>query len=906
MAAEAGENDLSVLVQDRHLLRTKLYVPSIRPGQISRLRLFDLLNSGLDKALILVSAPPGYGKTTLVSSWLAETNLPSAWLSLDDGDNDPIRFLNYLLTTLLPLAPGIEGELFGILQGGQPARCEEVARGLVNELALSSAPLVLVLDDFHVIRSHSVLDLLSLLLEHIPPQLHLLILTRMDPPLPLARLRVRNQLVEIRLDQLRFTPDEIALFLNDVMGLTLTPGALFALEARTEGWIAGLQLAALSMQASRDVHAFISAFTGSHRYVMDYLIEEVLKHQSPQVASFLMQTSFLDRLCGPLCEAVVETQTAEPVDGQSILEALEGDNLFVIPLDHERHWYRYHHLFSDVLRKHLETQFSNLLPELHHRASQWYKQNGFVSESIQQAILAGEGDRAAQLIEQNGCFLLISGEVATFLDWTDAIEFQSEAHPWLAIQKGWALALTGNLAEVEPTLEAPEKLLASLEPTLEVKTMLGTIAAARAYSANLQGDTRATMQHAQKALTLLPDCSSISRSVRSVVTSVLGGSSWSNGNLEEASRAYAEAIRIGRAAGNAHMVVITQTNLAEILVEQGRLGRAADLFNQSLPMAVRPDGQKSPLAGSIFAGLGKLSYERDRLDDAEQCFRQCIDLSRRWGDAGLQALAWAMLARLEHARENPEGALDEVRSAQRLADDQPLSLQRSLQVNYELARLWLAQGDLERASQLVRSSGVSFDDEIPYHRDLEYFILLRVLLARGEYAAALALSKRLVLQTEQAGARGSAIEILSLQALACQGGKDTEGSLAALGKALSLARTEGYVRTFLDEGEPMTRLLCQVKSRKGGGGYAEGLLSRIGKTPGMTPPSMRLLIEPLTERELEVLRLIEAGCSNQAISGQLVISPATVKRHISNIYAKLGVKTRTQAVAIGKELKIFE
>ncbi len=436
--------------------------------------------------------------------------------------------------------------------------------------------------------------------------------------------------------------------------------------------------------------------------------------------------------------------------------------------------------------------------------------------------------------------------------------------------------------------------------------MLGTIAAARAYSANLRGDTRATVEHAQKALTLLPDCSSISRSVRSVVTSVLGGSSWSNGNLEEAFRAYTEAIRIGREARNAHMVVITQTNLAEILMEQGRLSHAADLFTQSLQLAVRPDGQKSPLAGNIYAGLAKLSYERDRLDDADQYFRQCIDLSRRWGDASLQTLAWAMLARLEHVHGNPAGALDAVRSAERLAGEQPLSPQRSIQVNYELARLWVAQGDLERVSRLVRSSGISFDDEIPYHRELEYFILLRVLLARGDFEAALALSKRLLLQAEQAGARGSAIEILNLQALAFQGRKDTEHSLAALGKALSLAKTEGYVRTFLDEGEPMTRLLCQVKSRKGGGGYAEELLSRIGKTPGMTPPSMRLLIEPLTERELEVLKLIEAGCSNQAISGQLVISLATVKRHISNIYAKLGVNTRTQAVAIGRELKIFE
>ncbi len=325
--------------------------------------------------------------------------------------------------------------------------------------------------------------------------------------------------------------------------------------------------------------------------------------------------------------------TPEPVDGQGMLEALEEMNLFIIPLDDERRWYRYHHLFADVLRKRLEHQFPHLLPELHRRASQWYEQNGFIAESIQQAIVAGDQDRAAQLIEDNGCFLLMSGEVATLLNWTDAIEFQSETRPWLAIQKAWALALNGELDRVEPTLQVPEKLLSPLEPTDEVRTMQGTIAAARAHCANSRGDTRSAARYAQQALELLPDCSSISQSIRSVATSILGDASWINGNLEEAKQAYTEAVRIGREAGNLHMVIIANSNLADILVEQGQLHRAADTYAQSLQMAVRPDGQRSPLAGKLYAGLGRLAYECNQLDDADQYIHQCIDLCQQWGDA---------------------------------------------------------------------------------------------------------------------------------------------------------------------------------------------------------------------------------------------------------------------------------
>ena len=699
------ENETMVMEQNKQLLRTKLFIPPTRPIQIDRPRLSDLIDTGLDRALILVSAPAGYGKTTLVSRWLTDKKISSAWISLDDGDNDPIRFLQYLHAALSPFVSSLEDEFEGILHGIQPANYENIINLLVNELASSSDPLVLVLDDFHTLHSEAVINILAYLIDHLPPRMHLTILTRTDPPLPLSRLRVRNQLLDIRAEQLRFLQDEIAAFLNEGMGLTLSANDISALGTRTEGWIAGLQLAAVSMQSSEDIHAFISAFTGSHHYVMDYLVDEVLKLQPKNISTFLLQTSILERLCGSLCDAVVQTDTMNNMDGQTLLEVLEEKNLFVIPLDNERHWYRYHHLFADVLRKRLEHSYPQIIPELHNHASQWYEQNGFISESIQQSIAAGNQDRAAQLIEQNGCFLLMSGEVATLLNWADSIDFQSENHPWLAIQKAWALALTGDLDRIEPTLRVPEELLAPLEPTVEVRTMQGTIAAARAHCANLQGDTLLAAQYARQALDLLPDCSSISQSIRSVATSILGDSSWLNGNLVDATRAYTEAIRIGREAGNLHMVIIANSNLADILVEQGQLHKAIDTLTRSLQMAVRPDGQRSPLAGKLYASLGRLAYERNQLNEADQYLQQCIDLCRQWGDIDRQAIAFAILARSKLIQGNPEAAQAAFWEAEHLAGEHPHSPLQSIELEYELARFWLSQGNSGRTASTHSKEG---------------------------------------------------------------------------------------------------------------------------------------------------------------------------------------------------------
>jgi LuxR family maltose regulon positive regulatory protein len=886
------------------LLSTKLYIPAVRQTLVERIPLLEQLQRGLQGPLTLLSAPAGSGKTTLLSEWHRGPgeHTPLAWLSLTSDDNDLVRFFRYLSAALDRLQDGLAAEAETFINTPELPDSERILTFLINRLSDLPGDSVLVLDDYHLIELPAIHQAIAFLFDHLPLHLHIAILTRIDPPLPLARLRARGQLTEIRAERLRFSAGECRQFLQQVMGLDLTETQVAALETRTEGWIAGLQLAAISMQGSQDVDAFIAAFTGSHHYVMDYLLEEVLQQQPEKVSSFLLQTSILDRLSGPLCRAILDARD----DDDGMLESLRQKNLFIIALDDEGKWYRYHQLFADVLQKRLTQRSPELVPQLHLRASHWYEQNGFIAESIQQAIEAGDPDRAARLIEDNGCMLLISGEVTTLLNWASAIEFQSDVHPWLAIQQAWAQALDGQLERVEPTIRAPDQLLAPLNPSPEINTMKGTIAAARAYCANKRGDTHAAEGFAHLALELLPDCTTISQSIRSVATSLLGDTSWINGNLNEAIRAYNEAARIGQDAGNPHMVIIAHSNLVQVFLEQGQLHRSADLLRRSLEMAVRPDGERSPLAASLHASLGAIAYEQNRLEEAAQDLHRCIALLLKWHDPILLAVAYTRLARVEHARNQPEIAQEAIRQAERIHQEQITLSRRSLPLENELARYWASQGNQEKLSGLVQKTKPAPDEEIPYSRQLEYLILMRILAAKKEYRSAAPLSVRMLHQADVAGQVGIQIEILIERALIFQGLKEMEKALEALEQALELARPEGYVRSFLDTGEAMTRLLCQVRSGHSADGYETRLLAAINETPGMARPSGELLAEPLTAREMEVLQLIEAGRSNQEIADQFVLSLLTVKRHISNIYTKLGVKSRTQAIALGKELKLLE
>jgi LuxR family maltose regulon positive regulatory protein len=904
------QTNATALMQRDALLRTKLFVPPARSNAVSRPRLIELIQGGLDKTLILVSAPAGYGKTTLVSGWLHETGLSSAWFSLDEGDNDPVRFLQYLLAALQGVFPALQFDVLSILQGTQPTAYDGLANILINEIAGHETPFVLVLDDFQVLQSQAIMQMLTYLLEHMPPQMHLALLTRSDPPLPLARLRACNQLLDIRANQLRFTQEEVAIFLNDVMQLELSADDIMRMEKRAEGWIAGLQLAALSIQSCNDVHGFVSAFAGSQAYIMDYLAEEVLRLQPEGVRVFLLKTSILGRLCGPLCNAVLGMGETEDIDGQMMLETLEKKNLFLVPLDDKRHWYRYHQLFADVLNRRLESQFPDQLRDLHLRAAQWLAQNGSSDEAIQHTLMAGDRDLAAQLVDQYGCLLLMRGEVVNLLGWIEAVEAHARIYPWVAIQKGWALALAGRLDRVEGALQTAERLITAREYDEGSATMCGAIAAARAFCANMNGEAKLAADFARQALGFLPVSDDFSCSLRSAAISILGDASWMSGDLGEARDAYQEAVRISRAAGNIDMILITTSNHADIMMELGLLQQSAGAYSEALKLATLPDGQVSPLVERIYAGLSLANYEWNRLESAEEHAQQCIEHSLRWGGNAYQAIGFVILAKLAHIQPDPKKALEMIRAAEHSVRKYPLSPWRSTWFESTLARLWVAQGNLEKAAELIRTNGITTDrisnpGEISTQQEPVVLAQMHLLLAQGDHDALLALSSRLLEVSETTKRVGRVIEVLILRALAFQGKKDIERSLADLERALALAQPEGYVRVFLDEGEPMVRLLYQAKTHRMGGGYAAELVAQA-RRPEPEMPATQLLIEPLTLRELEVLRLIAAGFANQEIAAKLVISIPTVKRHISNIYTKLGAKNRTQAVSLARELSLLE
>jgi LuxR family transcriptional regulator, maltose regulon positive regulatory protein len=888
------------------LLATKFYIPPLCPTYMPRPRLITALSQALTRRLTLVSAPAGYGKTTLVSSWLRETDVTSTWLSLDESDNDPTRFLSYLFAALQTAIPSIRAVLPSILTAVQPALFDAHLKLLIKEITDHTGPLVLVLDDFQVIHSQPVLEALTFLIEYMPPQMHLLLLTRTDPfGLPLSRLRLRNQLLDIRADHLRFTPREVAVFLNDVMGLHLSADDTSAMDMRTEGWVAGLQLAALSMQDCPDTHRFVSAFTGSHYYIMDYLADEVLKLQPEEVRTFLLQTSILERMCGPLCRAVVETDMAGPPDGQAMLEALKRANLFLIPLDDERRWYRYHHLFADVLNRRLEHLFPQLLPALHQRASLWYEQNGCLTEAIQHALQAGDKPRMIQMVEQNGCSLLMRGEVTTLARWLAALESEIPLNPWLSILEAWTLTLSGRLERVEHILQSAEQQLKPLERTIETQIMLGTAAAARAHYANVQGKTRLATDSARQALELLPDNNSFSCDIRSVATAILGDACWIGGNFDEARQTYAQAVSISVTAGDIYSAIIAYVDLADVQMEQGQLHQATWTYAEIMRMAARPDRQELPLVHRAYAGMGRVFYEWNQLDAAEQHFQNCVRLGQQWSDPESQLAGCIMLAWLEFARGHPDYAQAVIRSAEELAVGARLVFKQSYWVKYALARLWLTQGEVAKARQLVPQGSLSSDGEIPYPQEPAFLLKLRMLLTEGDCTAALTLSERLLRQAERTNRLARVIELLNLQSLAYWGRHETSQAMTTLERAVALAQPEGYIRVFLDEGEALAKLLYRVRVSHVEAGYVAKLLAAITSSPSGPQPVARSLIEPLSARELEVLRLMAAGYSNQEIAVKLVISEKTVKRHISNIYDKLAARSRTQALSLAREVGLL-
>jgi len=906
--------------------------------------LFEQLNTGLQRKLTLISAPAGFGKTMLLAAWLdqRENNyLPSrqpavsasqrgsppaargfsaspfkaAWLSLDDDDNDPVRFFINVTTALETIQADVGADSLARLQAPQPPSLKTVLTMLLNDLAIVSTNFVLVLDDYHLIEQPSIHEGLTFLLDHLPPQMHLFIAGRSDPPLPLARLRTRNQLTELRAADLRFTLDEAVNFLNQAMGLALLPEEMMTLENRTEGWIAGLQLAALSMQgrSAESINQFIAAFGGSHRHVIDYLAEEVMARQPVEIQEFLCQTSILDRLTAPLCDTVTGRTNSE-----AVLRRLEQANLFLIPLDDQRQWYRYHRLFADFLRSRLQQILPERIPELHRRASGWYERHGLSAAAIDHALSGRDYKRVASLIEEVADTILMRSELATLQRWIEALpDNVVRTRPLLCVYYALALVMDGK-----PLERAQSRLQESIEAGM-ADPASGEVVAFRAWIAALQGDTDQTIELSQQALELLPEKNLFLRSL--VAASVGLVYTWS-GDVGPAFQAFDEVARIGKLTGNVMLSVLALRRLAEISLLQGHLNQAKMFFEQALELGTDGQGQPRPIAGLAVTGLGWLLLERNELEGAARRLEEGIELTSRWSDvASLQGHIG--LALVKQAQGDAAGADQAIQTARRLATRLDATEMDDILVEAYQARLWTMQG-IDDPGRLVRvlawlekralgretalrelkqEAGNVF---LPLVRALEYIPLARLYIAQGQLDDALALLEPLLQKVETAGWMWFGIEILTLQAVAYQHRGDTTQALAALERALTLAKPEGLVRIFLDSGPPMRELLQQAAARGVAVDHVGKLLAAFfaGEEESLPESSFTLataLAEPLSQRELEVLRLIAAGLSNREIAEELVVAISTVKTHIRNIYGKLDVSSRTQALVKARELKLI-
>jgi LuxR family transcriptional regulator, maltose regulon positive regulatory protein len=917
--AAAAERDV--------LLATKLHVPQPRPGFLPRPRLLQRLAEGMADELVLLCTPAGFGKTALLGDWARCSPRPVAWLSLDASDNDPTAFWRYVAAALDGQGVGVGEPLAPLLGGPRPAPPEAVVTALVNTLALHSDQVALVLDDYHLIQARPVHDGLAFLLEHLPRQLRLVLASRTDPPLPLARLRARGQLAELRVADLRFTPEETAALLREAAGLELPADSVAALAARTEGWIAGLQLAGLSLRNHPDPAGFITTFSGSHRYVLDYLTEEVLAQQPEHLVAFLLETSMLERLSGPLCDAVTGR-----ADGQALLEALERANLFLVPLDEERRWWRYHHLFADLLRARLQQTDLERVPELHRNAAAWLERHGLLDDAIRHALAAGDTDWAARLVEQHAQAHYEQGEGATVDRWLTALPAGLvRARPRLLVAQAiWAL-IGGRVDQVAPLLQAAERAFAALpgeppEPSAgrAAKGLANVPAMVAMLSAELakqHGDAERTIQFARQGLAL---ADADDRYLRYFVRWNLAVGTLMQGRLEEAEAALTDLAADPWATGrHRYFAVRALYTLGQAQRAQGRLGDALRSCQQALQLAAEPTGRPLPAAGVAHVGLAEILCERDELDAALHHATEGVALSRQlayaqWLVTGLTALAW-----IRQAQGDKADALAAIGEAEQVLPSPDAVADIFFPVAVQRIRLLLANGEVAEAARWVRQRGLGAAAEPSYAREREYLVLARVLLAEQAPERALELLGRLHDLAAAQRRLGSVIEIRALQALALADSGDERAALAALAEALRLAAPEGYVRVFVEEGAPMASLLGRLaapaqRERDVAAGnappeYLARLLAAFQPAAARTAqPAGRAgagplpgLVEPLSARELEVLQLLATGRSNQQIAEELVVALDTVKKHVSHILDKLGVANRTQAVAHARELQLL-
>lgn len=896
------------------ILASKLHIPVPRPHLVNRARLIARLNERLYRTLTLVSAPAGFGKTTLISAWITTCRFPIAWISLDEGDNAFSRFLAHFLAALTTVAnrpfaiAEREEGLLGGVQGAHTLPSEWLLTTLLNEMATIPGRFILVLDDYHVIHSAAVGHMLTFLLDHAPSsQMHLVIATREDPRLPLSRLRARDQLTELRAADLRFLLAEAAEFLNESMGLDLPPEAIAALETRTEGWIAGLQLAALSMQGTTDTMRFVQAFAGSHRFVLDYLVEEVLHRQPEQVRDFLLQTAILAELSDSLCDAVTGR-----ADGRTMLETLERGNLFLIPLDDQRHWFRYHHLFADVLLSRLMADCSSQIPDLHKRASRWYEQHALPPEAIRHALIAEDFGRAAGLIERVWADMDVRLQSGKWLEWAKALPADLvRVRPVLCAGIAWALLDSGQiegcetyLRDAERGLEMPADARIVVDEAV-FRSLAASIAAARSYRALALNDISAAVANSQRALELTPEDSVIPY-IQALL--LAGLAYYASGYLEAADDSFAKVLNRVRQNGDLQTSIGIIFVLAEIRRDRGRLREALNTCQEGLRLIDRHDASTLVGTGEIHRGLAEIYHEMGDLDTAQVHLMISRKLSEQGGLTGWQHRLCVAESHFQAAAGDLHGAVDLLDEAERvyvrsaIPDLRPIAARR--------VQLWIAQGRLSEAAAWAREQALSPEDEVRYTSEFSHLTLTRLLIARyrseqGGQALqdVFHLLDRLLQAAEAQERMRSVIEIRVLQALAQEAQGKGEAAFISLEHALNLAQSEGYVGIFLAEGVPMRALLDEATQR----GIAPHMMARLRESAGASEvrtPAAQPLIEPLSERELEVLRLLRTDLSGPEIARQLTVSLSTVRTHTQSIYSKLGVSSRRAAVRRAEDLDL--
>jgi ATP/maltotriose-dependent transcriptional regulator MalT len=873
----------------------------------------------MTRELLLVCTPVGFGKTTLVAGWAASAGWPVAWLSLDPEDNDPVRFWRYVVVALDRVRRGLGEHLLPLLSPPGVMSSQGIVTALVNHLQTAPDELALVLDDYHLVRSRSIHDSMAFLLGHLPSRLHVVITSRSDPPLPLARLRARGQLVELRAADLRFTPEEAAALLREVWRLQITPEAVAALATRTEGWAVGLQLAALSLRERPDPDAFLNAFTGTHHYVLDYLSEEVLERQPDQVRTFLLETSILERLCGPLCDAVTGGS-----DSQDRLEALERANLFLIPLDEERRWWRFHHLFGDLLRARVQRAEGARLPERHRRAAAWCERHGLIDETIRHALAAGDEAWAARLVEEDLGETLRRGE-SVILDrrLSSLPDEVVRSRPRLCLAQAMLEWHRYRLDEVERRLQHVEEALKE-QPDLrelEVPTEGGmvadpraAIALLRAQVAGVRGDGERESQFARAALASMAEQE---QGPRFWARWLLVAADWHRGRMGEAESGFAEMLAEGRAAPDPQPLMTTCYPLGAVQRARGELGAARRTFQEGLRFATE-GGRFSPnLECEAHIGIAQVLYARNELDGALRHATEAVTLGRQVVESFLLALALDALAWIHQAMGNAEATVEAMDEAYGMLPGTAIARHIYPGEGWR-ARLLLALGRVGEAARWTEERGLTADDAISYQRERDYTVLARVLLAGHEPVEALRLLERLDALAAAQGRTESLIETRALRSLATQAAGDNQGALTALAEALSLAQPEGYVRVFADEGPPMAALLRSlIRTRQRGRAAAVSPAGRdhVNRVvAAFRPPAGRSatpaagvsgLVEPLTRRELEVLGFVAAGRPNREIADELVVTLETVKKHLSHIFDKLGAANRSQAVARARELRLI-